>query len=83
MFKMDLDKFKTENIKLKKDIDWLANSAKNSKMQADRAIGDLEAYTQILRSMENKLNEVEAQKLSQERELEELKIRFSKTLTIQ
>lgn len=32
MFKMDLDKFKAENIKLKKDVDWLANSAKNSKL---------------------------------------------------
>jgi len=34
-----------ENSQLKKDVEWLANSAKNNKMQAERAINDLEAYT--------------------------------------
>ena len=45
----------SENEKLRKDINWLANSAKNSKMQADKAICDLQAYSDILRGMEKKL----------------------------
>lgn len=40
-----METLKTDNVKMKKDIDWLANSAKNNKLQADRAIADLEAYT--------------------------------------
>jgi hypothetical protein len=47
---------------MKKDIDWLANSAKNNKLQAERAITDLEAYTKILRGMEKKLAETEVER---------------------
>jgi hypothetical protein len=64
---------KTENNKLKKDVEWLANSAKNNKMQAERAITDLEAYTKILRGMEKKLAEAEVEKESKEADIRELR----------
>jgi hypothetical protein len=58
---------------LKKDVDWLANSAKNNKLQADRAISEIEAYTQILRGMEKKLSETEIERETKEAELRELR----------
>lgn len=61
---------------MKKDLEWVANSAKNSKMQADRAIADLEAYTKILRGMEKKMAEVEVDRENKEAELKEIKQRF-------
>lgn len=67
---------KQENQKYKKDIEWLANSAKNNKLQADRAIADLEAYTKILRGMEKRLAEIEVEKEGKENELRELRQRF-------
>ena len=60
---------KVENEQLKNDMSWLANQAKQSKMQTDKAIADLQAYTQILRGMEKKLVEVETQKEMTEKEL--------------
>jgi hypothetical protein len=54
-------------------VEWLANSAKNNKMQAERAITDLEAYTKILRGMEKKLGEVEVENQSKEVELRDLR----------
>lgn len=60
-------------MKYKKDLDWLANTAKNNKLQADRAIADLEAYTKILRGMEKRLAEVEIDKESKESEIKELR----------
>ncbi|CDW87453.1 UNKNOWN [Stylonychia lemnae] len=69
------EQLKQENMKLKKDVDWLANSAKNNKLQAERAINDLEAYTKILRGMEKKLAEVEIEKESKEADLRELRTR--------
>jgi hypothetical protein len=63
---------KSDNQKLKKDLDWLANSAKNSKLQADRAIADLEAYTKILRGMEKRLAEVEVEKETKEQDIKKL-----------
>ena len=45
-------------------------------MQTDKAIADLQAYTQILRGMEKKLVEVEAQKEITEKELKEVKQSF-------
>lgn len=71
--KREADILKEENGKLKKDIDWLANSAKNNKLQADRAINDLEAYTKILRGMEKKLAETEVDRESKEVELRDLR----------
>jgi chromosome segregation ATPase len=71
--KREADVFKEENGKLKRDIDWLANSAKNNKLQADRAINDLEAYTKILRGMEKKLAETEVDRESKEVELRDLR----------
>lgn len=58
---------------MKKDVEWLANSAKNNKIQAERAINDLEAYTKILRGMEKKLAEMELEKESKEVELRDLR----------
>ena len=58
---------------MKKDLDWLANSAKNNKLQADRAISDLEAYTKILRGMEKKMAELEVEKEAKEVELRDLR----------
>lgn len=71
--KKEVELLRSENIKMKKDIDWLANSAKNNKLQADRAITDLEAYTKILRGMEKKMAEIEIEKESKEAELRELR----------
>ena len=65
-----------ENVKQKKDIEWLTNTAKNNKMQADRAISDLEAYTKILRGMEKKMAELEFEKEGKETELRELRYQF-------
>ena len=64
---------KQENVQLKKDVEWLANSAKNNKVQAERAITDLEAYTKILRGMEKKLAETEIERESKEAELRDLR----------
>ncbi len=58
---------------MKKDIEWLANSAKNNKIQAEKAITDLEAYTKILRGMEKKLAETEVERESKEVELRDLR----------
>ena len=58
---------------MKQDVDWLANSAKNNKLQADRAISEMEAYTKILRGMEKKLAETEIESQSKEVELRELR----------
>lgn len=58
-------------------MDWLANSAKNNKLQAERAISDLEAYTKILRGMEKKLAEVEVEKEAKEVELRELRVKLA------
>jgi hypothetical protein len=58
---------------MKKDIEWLANSAKNNKLQAERAITDLEAYTKILRGMEKKLAETEVEREAKEVELRDLR----------
>lgn len=54
-------------------MSWLANQAKQNKMQTDKAICDMQAYTQILRGMEKKLAEVETQKELVEKELVEVK----------
>ena len=54
-------------------MSWLANQAKQNKMQTDKAICDMQAYTQILRGMEKKLAEVETQKEMVEKELVEVK----------
>lgn len=67
---------RAENQKHRKDVDWLANSAKNNKLQAERAISDLEAYTQILRGMEKKLAEVEIEKESRDADLRELRTKM-------
>jgi hypothetical protein len=39
-----MEQMKAENTKLKNDVTWLANSAKNNKIQSEKAIGDLEEY---------------------------------------
>ena len=52
----------SENVQLKKDMSWLANQAQQNKLQTEKAIQDLQAYTQILRGMERKLAETETQK---------------------
>lgn len=72
-FRKENEQLKADCMKLKKDVDWLANSAKNNKIQAERAISDLEAYTQILRGMEKKLAEAEVQKESYEAELKDMR----------
>jgi len=54
-----VDRLIQENNKLKNDVNWLANSAKNNKMQADQAIADIEDYTKILRGMEKRMAEIE------------------------
>lgn len=69
----EVETLKQENAKSKKDVDWLANSAKNNKIQAERAIADLEAYTKILRGMEKRLAEVEIEKEAKEAELRDLR----------
>ena len=71
--KKESDVLRTENGQIKKDVDWLANSAKNNKIQAERAINDLEAYTKILRGMEKKLAETEVERESKEAELRDLR----------
>ena len=68
-----METLKQENAKSKKDVDWLANSAKNNKIQAERAIAELEAYTKILRGMEKRLAEVEIEKEAKEAELRDLR----------
>ena len=72
----EFSKMKVENEQLKTDMSWLANQAKQSKLQNDKAIADLQAYTQILRGMEKKLVEVEAAKEMTEKELREVKQSF-------
>ncbi len=71
--KKEADQLKHDNQQLKKDVDWLANSAKNNKLQADRAISELEAYTKILRGMEKKLAETEIERETKEVELRDLR----------
>ena len=71
--KKEADGYKQENAQLKQDVEWLANSAKNNKLQADRAITEMEAYTKILRGMEKKLAETEIDSQSKEAELRELR----------
>ena len=41
---------------------WLATQAKNSKLANDKAMQELQAYTQILRGMEKRLQETEMEK---------------------
>lgn len=41
---------------------WLAAQAKNSKLANDKAMQDLQAYTQILRGLEKRLQETEMEK---------------------
>jgi uncharacterized coiled-coil DUF342 family protein len=57
-----VDELKQENQKLKNDVTWLANSAKHSKIQSEKAISDLEEYAQILKKMEEKLLQTEKQR---------------------
>lgn len=57
-----LEQLKNENDKLKHDVTWLANSAKNSKIQSEKAIGDLEEYTKILGMMDAKLKQTEQER---------------------
>lgn len=71
--KKESEVLRQDNGQLKKDVEWLANSAKNNKLQAERAITDLEAYTKILRGMEKKLAEVEVDNQSKEVELRDLR----------
>ena len=73
VYSKELEMIKQEKERLKKDLDWVANSAKNSKLQADRAIADLEAYTKILRGMEKRLAEVEIEKEGKEQDIKELR----------
>ncbi len=73
VYSKELEMVKQEKERLKKDLDWVANSAKNSKLQADRAIADLEAYTKILRGMEKRLAEVEIEKEGKEQDIKELR----------
>jgi hypothetical protein len=54
-YKQEADLLRPENDQLKKDMTWLATQAKNSKLANDKAIQDLQAYTQILRGMEKRL----------------------------
>jgi hypothetical protein len=71
--KKESEILRQDNNQLKKDVEWLANSAKNNKLQAERAINDLEAYTKILRGMEKRLAEVEVERESKEVELRDLR----------
>lgn len=57
-----LEQLKNENDRLKHDVTWLANSAKNSKIQSEKAIGDLEEYTKILGMMDAKLKQTEQER---------------------
>ena len=57
-----MEQLKTENGKLKNDVTWLANSAKNSKIQSEKAIGDLEEYSKILKMMEQKIKQTEKER---------------------
>ncbi len=57
-----MEQLKNENDKLKNDVTWLANSAKNSKIQSEKAIGDLEEYTKILGMMDAKLKQTEQER---------------------
>ena len=47
-----MEELKTENSKLKNDVTWLANSARNNKIQSEKAIKDLEEYAEVLKLME-------------------------------
>ena len=57
-----MGQLKAENGKLKNDVTWLANSAKNSKIQSEKAIGDLEEYSKILKMMEQKIKHTEKER---------------------
>ena len=63
------ESLKEENAQLKKDLAWLANQTQMNKQQADQAIGDLQAYNQILRGMERKLAETQQAREVAETEL--------------
>lgn len=39
-----MEELKNENAKLKNDVTWLANSARNNKIQSEKAIKDIEEY---------------------------------------
>ena len=67
-----MEAFKNENEKLKNDVTWLANSAKNSKLQAEKALNDLEEYAQVLTGLEQKLLKVESEKEMKTKEVIEL-----------
>jgi len=43
-------------------VTWLANSAKHSKIQCEKAIADLEEYSLILKKLELKLENAEKQR---------------------
>jgi hypothetical protein len=57
-----VEEVKQENSKLKNDVTWLANSAKHSKIQCEKAIADLEEYSLILKKLELKLENAEKQR---------------------
>ena len=67
-----LTEFRDENVKLKNDVGWLANSAKNSKMQAEKALNDLEEYSQVLQQLEGKLITTQQERDKKSEEVAEL-----------
>ena len=67
-----MEQLKNENDRLKGDVTWLANSAKNSKMQSEKAIYDLEEYNKILKMMDSKLKQTEHERDLNKKECIEL-----------
>ena len=75
-----VDELKQENMKLKNDVTWLANSAKHSKIQSEKAISDLEEYAQILKKMEDKLVQTEKQRDIKTQECMDLQVCVQKLM---
>ena len=58
----------------------MTTSAQSSQLQAEKAIKDLETYSDILRNMEKKLIDTEESKAKIELDLQNLKQRFMKLI---
>lgn len=75
-----VEELKQENAKLSNDVQWLAATAKNNKLQSEKAIKDLEEYAEVLKKLEMKLNMTEKQRDQKTQECMDLQNCLSKLM---
>lgn len=71
---------KREKMMLEEQIEGLKANLRATKMHMDKAIGDAEAYSKLLKQMEGRLSDCNAQKQQAEDEVRSLRSRLSKAL---